>query len=165
LRPSDWFRPPAAVDEQLRRRFERELTMLARRPAREFLTDPRGALASVLLFDQVPRNIRRGTARAFATDRLARAIAKGAMARGWDRPLSKAERQFLALPLMHSEAIVDQFASMAMFARLGTRYGLPFAKSHYRMIARFRRFPHRNQALGRTSTSAEKRAVAAGFAW
>jgi uncharacterized protein (DUF924 family) len=139
--------------------------MLARRPANEFLTNPRSALASVLLFDQVPRNIRRGTASAFGTDRLARAIAKGAMARGWDRHLSKVERQFLALPLEHSEAIADQRASLRVFARLGPRFGLPYARSHYRMIARFGRFPHRNEALGRTSTPAEKRAVAAGFAW
>lgn len=139
--------------------------MLARRPAKEFLSDPRSALASVLLFDQVPRNIHRGTAGAFATDRLARAIAKGAMARGWDRRLSKAERQFLALPLEHSEAIADQRASLRVFARLGPRFGWPFARSHYRMIARFGRFPHRNEALGRKSTPAEMRAVAAGFAW
>jgi uncharacterized protein (DUF924 family) len=153
------------VDDQLRHRFGRELAMLSRRPAHEFLTDPRTALASVLLFDQVPRNIRRGTAAAFATDRLARAIAKGAMARGWDRQLSKAERQFLAMPLMHSEAIADQIDSLALFASLGQRHGWPFARSHYRMIARFGRFPHRNEALGRKSTPAERRAVAAGFAW
>jgi uncharacterized protein (DUF924 family) len=139
--------------------------MLARRPAHEFLTDPRAALAAVLLFDQVPRNIHRGTARAFVTDRLALAIAKGTMARGWDKQLSKVERQFLALPLEHSEAIADQHASLRVFARLGPRFGWPFARSHYRMIARFGRFPHRNKALGRKSTPAEERAVAAGFAW
>ncbi len=139
--------------------------MLARRPASEFLTDPRTALASVLLFDQVPRNIRRGTAAAFAADPLARAIAKGAMARRWDRRMSKAERQFLALPLEHSEAIADQRASLRVFARLGTRFGWPYARSHYRMIARFGRFPHRNGTLGRRSTPAEERAIAAGFAW
>ena len=139
--------------------------MLARRPASEFLTDPHGALAAVLLFDQVPRNIHRGTPAAFATDGLARGIAKGAMARGWDRQLGKAERQFLAMPLMHSEAIAEQLASVATFARLGARFGLPFARSHYRMIARFGRFPHRNKVLGRPSTGAEERAVTAGFAW
>lgn len=139
--------------------------MLARRPADEFLTDPRGALAAVLLFDQVPRNIRRGTPGAFAADGLARAIAKGAMARGWDRRLGKAERQFLALPLEHSEAIADQRASLQIFARLGPRFGWPYARSHHRMIARFGRFPHRNEVLGRKSTPAEKRAIAAGFAW
>ena len=129
------------------------------------LTGPRAALAAVLLFDQLPRNLYRGTARAFAFDRLARAIAKGAMRRGWDKRLSKVERQFLSLPLEHSEAIADQRASLAVFARLGTRFGWPYARSHYRMIARFGRFPHRNSALGRRSTASEERAVAAGFAW
>ena len=118
-----------------------------------------------MLFDQVPRNIRRGTPQAFATDPLARAIAEGVLKRGWDRPLSYVERQFLAMPLMHSESIVDQLASLRYFAQLPRRNGWPFAVSHYRMIARFGRFPHRNEVLGRVSTEAEKRAVAAGFSW
>lgn len=165
LRPSDWFRPAPAIDEELRRRFGPDLAMLQRRPAREFLADPPTAQAAVLLFDQVPRNIHRGSAQAFATDPLARAIAVGAMRRGWDRRLSKAERQFLAMPLMHSEALADQLLSLAVFARLGRKHGFPFARDHYRMIARFGRFPHRNGVLGRTPTAAEKAAVAAGFAW
>lgn len=139
--------------------------MLGRRPAHDFLTNPHGALAAVLLFDQVPRNTLRGSPRAFATDRLARAITKGALLRGWDRRLSPAERQFLAMPLMHSEAIADQRLSLAVYARLGARFGFPFARSHYRMIARFGRYPHRNAVLGRKSTEAEKRAVAAGNTW
>jgi uncharacterized protein (DUF924 family) len=160
-----WFTPDSRLDALLRRRFERELTRLAVRPAREFLTDPLTALAAVLLFDQLPRNLYRGTSRAFAFDRLAGAIAKGALDRGWDKRLSLEQRQFLAMPLMHSEHIADQRRSLAVFARLGRRYGWPYARSHCRMIARFGRFPHRNEVLGRTSTEAEKRAVAAGFAW
>jgi uncharacterized protein (DUF924 family) len=165
LQPRDWFRSSKALDARLARRFGRELASLAKRPAHEFLTGPRGALAAVLLFDQVPRNTQRGTPQAFATDALARAIAKGALARGWDRRLTKAERQFLALPLQHSETIADQLLSLAVYRRLGFRFGLPFARDHYRMIARFGRFPHRNKVLGRTSTAAEERAVAEGFAW
>jgi uncharacterized protein (DUF924 family) len=165
LGPAEWFRPPAAVGEALRRRFERDLAMLSGRPPNEFLSDPLTAQAAVLLFDQVPRNLFRGSPRAFATDRLALAIADGALQRGWDRGLSKAERQFLGLPLMHSEAIADQRRSLAYFLPLGRRHGLPFARSHYRMIARFGRFPHRNTVLGRTSTVAELRAIAEGFAW
>jgi uncharacterized protein (DUF924 family) len=165
LRPREWFRPSLALDARLRRRFGRELAMLAHRPAREFLDHPRAALAAVLLFDQIPRNIHRGTPRAFAHDALARRIAVAAMDRGWDRRLDRAERQFLALPLMHSERIADQLASLAVFARLGRRFGWPYARSHYRVIARFGRFPHRNPTLGRESTPAEERAVAAGFAW
>ena len=66
---------------------------------------------------------------------------------------------------MHSEHIADQRLSLAIYARLGHRYGWPFAVSHHRMIARFGRFPHRNRVLGRNSTPAEQRAVAQGFAW
>jgi uncharacterized protein (DUF924 family) len=66
---------------------------------------------------------------------------------------------------MHSEDIVDQRLSVAYFTRLGPRYGLPFARSHHRMIARFGRFPHRNVLLGRESSLAERRAIEAGFAW
>jgi uncharacterized protein (DUF924 family) len=165
LRPADWFRTSPAIDDELRRRFGRDLAMLRKRPAREFLGDPLTAQAAVLLFDQVPRNIHRGSAQAFATDRLARAIARGIVRRGWDRPLALAERQFVAMPLMHSERIADQRRSVAYFATLGPRYGWPFARSHYRTIARFGRFPHRNGVLRRASTPAERRAVAAGFAW
>ena len=165
LRPADWFHSSPALDGELRRRFAPDLAMLAGRSAREFLSDPPTARAAVLLFDQVPRNIHRGSARAFATDPLARAIALGILRRGWDRGLSGPERQFIGLPLMHSESIADQRVSLAYFAALGPRYGWPFARSHYRMIARFGRFPHRNPTLGRPSSPAEKRAVEAGFAW
>ena len=165
VRPRDWFRPDPRVDDLLRRRFESDLAALANRPAAEFLTDPQSALAAVLLFDQVPRNLFRQDPRAYATDELARAIAAGALDRGWDAALTRPQRQFLAMPLMHSERIVDQRRSLALYARLGPRYGWPFAVSHHRMIARFGRFPHRNAVLGRKSTPAEQRAVAAGFAW
>ena len=165
LGPEARFRPDPRVDAEFRRRFERELTWLRRRPANEFLTDPLSALAAVLLFDQLPRNLYRGSAAAFAFDRLADAIAKGALNRRLDDGLSLDQRQFLAMPLMHSERIADQRRSLAIFSRLGRRFGWGYAVSHHRMIARFGRFPHRNDVLGRRSSEAEKRAVAAGFAW
>lgn len=165
LGPRVWFAPDPRADALLRRRFERELVALRLRPAHEFLTDPKSALAAVLLFDQLPRNLYRNDPRTYAFDPLARAIAKGALDRGWDAALTPYERQFLAMPLMHSEHIADQRRSLAIFARLGVRHGWPFAVAHYRMIARFGRFPHRNEVLGRTSSEAEKRAVAAGFHW
>ena len=165
LGPQARFTPDSRVDAILRRRFEWELKRLAVRPADEFLTNPLGALAAVLLFDQLPRNLYRGSPRAFAFDPLALAIAKGALGRGWDQRLTLEQRQFLAMPLMHSERIADQRRSLKIFARLGQRYGWPFAVGHYRMIARFGRFPHRNAVLGRHSTAAERRAVDAGFAW
>ena len=165
LGPRIWFSPDPRADALLRRRFERELTCLGTRPADEFLSDPRTALAAVLLFDQLPRNLYRGTARAFACDPLARAITRAALERGWHAALTLPQRQFLAMPLMHSEHIADQRRSLAYFSGLGTRHGRPFAVSHHRMIARFGRFPHRNAALGRESTAAERCAVAAGYHW
>ena len=165
LGPRAWFDPDPRIDAELRRRFERELTGLSARPAREFLTDPYSALAAVLLFDQVPRNLYRDSPRAYAFDPLARAIAHGALDRGWDGALTAPQRQFLAMPLMHSERIADQLRSLRIYAALGPRFGWPFAVSHHRMIARFGRFPHRNALLGRTGSPAERAAIEHGFAW
>jgi uncharacterized protein (DUF924 family) len=164
LGPRDWFRGGTHVDAALRKRFERELTMLRTRPPGEFLADRQTAQAAVLLFDQVPRNIYRGQRRSFAFDPLARSIAREALRRGYDNRLGMTERQFLGMPLMHSEHISDQLRCLAFYRGL-PRHGWTFARSHYRMIARFDRFPHRNKLLGRKSTDAEERAVKAGFSW
>ncbi len=165
LGPDDWFRGGPGVDALLRRRFERPWHALRHRPAREFLTDPLTARAAVLLFDQVPRNLFRDDACAFASDTLARTIAVTALDCGWDSGLDRSERQFLAMPLMHSERIADQRRSLEVFAAMGDPYILSFARSHHAMIARFGRFPHRNEVLGRRSTPAEEAAIAAGNAW
>lgn len=160
-----WFARNDTLDAAMRRRFARALAMLHRCPANQFLRDRTTARAAVLLFDQLPRNLHRDSARSFASDPLARAIAKGAIARGWHRGLGKHERQFLFMPLMHSEAIADQRLSLRMFTRLGDTSITRFARAHYRMVARFGRFPHRNAMLARVSTAAELRAVAAGNHW
>lgn len=165
LGPDDWFGADRHIDDELRRRYARWLGALRLRPAREFLADPQIARAAVLLFDQVPRNIHRGSPLAFATDPLARSIALAALARGWDRTLDLPGRQFIAMPLMHSESVADQRAGLPYFTALGSPEILAFARSHYRMIARFGRFPHRNEVLGRCATAAERAAVEAGFAW
>ena len=165
LRPRQWFGRSDRVDEACRIRFARSLAMLRRRPARDFLHDQYTARAAILLFDQIPRNLYRGSPGAFASDALARRVCKAALARGWDRGLSHVERQFLYMPLMHSETIVDQRLSLRLFVRLGDARTFAFARSHCRMIARFGRFPHRNAALGRKSTAAEIGAVTAGNAW
>jgi uncharacterized protein (DUF924 family) len=164
LGPRDWFRGGPHIDAALCKRFERELTMLRTRPPGEFLADRQTAQAAVLLFDQVPRNIYRGQRRSFAFDPLARSIAREALRRGYDSRLGMTERQFLGMPLMHSEHISDQLRCLAFYRGL-PRHGWAFARSHYRMIARFDRFPHRNKLLGRKSTDAEERAVKAGFSW
>lgn len=167
LGPADWWGGSPELDARIARRFGHLWQALRHRPARDFLGDPLTARAAVLLFDQVPRNVHRGTPLAFASDPLARAIAKGAIARGWGRcgggGLSRDARAFLGMPLMHSEAIADQRRSLAWFRTIPGNFA--FARAHYRMIARFGRYPHRNPVLGRKSSAAEKRAVAAGNAW
>ncbi len=161
----EWFGGGPKVDAILKKRFEPDLLSLWNRRAEEFLTDPLTARAAVLLFDQVPRNVYRGTPRAFAFDPLARTICRAALDAGWDKGLSRPERQFLGMPLMHSEHITDQQWSMRYYTQLGSSFIRSFAKDHYAMVARFGRFPHRNEVLGRKSTFAEKKAVAAGHAW
>lgn len=165
LRPADWFRPDPAIDAELNRRYAHWLAVLGQRPVREFLTDRDTARAAVLLFDQCPRNLLRGSPQAFAYDAHARAICRAALARGWDAGLSLHERQFLYMPLMHSERISDQRLSLRHYAMLGDSFILRFARDHHRMIARFGRFPHRNAVLGRASTPAEVRAIEAGNSW
>lgn len=163
LGPADWWGGTPALDERIARRFGGTWDALHNRPAGDFLRDPLTAQAAILLFDQIPRNIHRGAPDAFATDCLARAIATGFIARGWHQMLTRDARAFAGMPLMHSEAIADQRESLAYFRHIPGNYA--FARDHWRMIARFGRFPHRNRILGRRSTAAEEAAVAAGNAW
>jgi uncharacterized protein (DUF924 family) len=127
--------------------------------------DPLTARAAILQFDQCSRNIYRDDPKAFASDPLTLTICKGAIAKGWDRSLTVPQRQFITMPLMHSEDIADQLAYLRLFAEFGSPFLLSFARSHWRMIARFGRFPHRNAALGRKSTPDEARDIAADHAW
>ena len=117
---------------------------------------PLGALALVILLDQIPRNLYRGEARAFATDAKARAVSRAALDRGFDRGLTEEQRMFLYLPFEHSEDLADQRRSVALFASLtGHPDWLPWAERHAEIIERFGRFPHRNGVLGRISTAEE----------
>lgn len=118
--------------------------------------EPRGALALIILLDQVPRNLYRGSARAFATDAKALAVCHAALAAGHDAALAtEVEKVFLYLPLEHSEDLADQERSVALFERLSDPTFRRFAVLHRDVIARFGRFPHRNNALGRETTAEE----------
>jgi uncharacterized protein (DUF924 family) len=125
---------------------------------------PAGAVALVVLLDQIPRNLFRGTARAFATDAKALAVARQAVAAGMDRDLSPVERVFLYLPFEHSESLEDQARSVALFESLPVTPDYPaaerdntvdYARRHKVIVERFGRFPHRNAALRRESTPEE----------
>jgi uncharacterized protein (DUF924 family) len=124
---------------------------------------PESCLAYLILLDQFPRNMFRGDARAFATDRKALAAAKDAIDRGFDRRAPVPERQFFYLPLMHSEALPDQDRCVRLiFESFGRDESLLHARAHREIIRRYGRFPYRNEALGRASTPAERDFLAAG---
>jgi uncharacterized protein (DUF924 family) len=151
-----WFAKSEATDALIRRRFLSVYEQVAALPAEAAWTSPRRALATVLVLDQFPRNMFRGTPRAFATDGKARDIALGAIERGWDEGFDKDARAFLYLPLEHSEVLSDQERAVELFTRLGDAEYRRYAVAHRDIIARFGRFPHRNAILGRTSTPDEE---------
>ncbi|MDO7834821.1 DUF924 family protein [Sphingobium sp. HBC34] len=160
-----WYSHDPALDRTCAARFAplwREKRAL---PAETFLDRADDALAAVLLFDQLPRNMFRGTAQAFATDPLARDVARGAIALGYDIQIGGAGRLFFYMPFMHSEAIADQELSLTLFEGAGDARALSFARDHHATIARFGRFPHRNGALGRKSLPEEAQAAAEGAGW
>lgn len=163
--PDRWWSAGESIDDEITGRFEGLWREQRYRDAAEFLASPRVALAAVILFDQFPRNMFRGQVQAFATDPLARAIAEEAVARGYDEAIDPGPRQFLYMPFMHSEDLADQERSVALFGKLGLEENLKFARMHRDMIARFGRFPHRNEALGRETLPAEKEAVEEGKDW
>jgi uncharacterized protein (DUF924 family) len=111
----------------------------------------------VLVLDQMPRNMVRGSPRAFAQDARALAIAQQAIAGGLDAQLERQQRFFLYMPFQHSEDSAVQARSMELFAALGDAQGLDYARQHQEIIERFGRFPHRNAVLSRESTSEERR--------
>jgi len=159
LEPEQWWKPDPKLDERIREDFEPLWNENRQLPADHFLDQPLKALAAVILFDQLPRNMFRGHAEQFATDHLAFAIAKGAIARDLDEQLEPAERAFLYMPFQHSESIADQRRSVQLFTRLGDPEMLRYARLHHDVIERFGRFPHRNAMLGRQPRADE---IAAG---
>lgn len=162
---ADWWQGGADFDALVTQRFAGWREALRSQPAEQFLTDPDTTLAAILLFDQVPRNAWRGTAEAFATDHLARALATAAVARRFDEALGKDQRLFYYLPFEHSEDAADQRESVRLISALGDDRLTRFALDHQAMITRFGRFPHRNAALGRAMRPGEAEAVAAGGHW
>ena len=161
----DWFGGGADFDDEVGRRFGDWRESMRSQPVEAFLVDAQTALAAVLLFDQVPRNMHRGAAEAFATDHLALAIAREAVGEGLDEGQSAKHRLFLYLPFEHSEDIDDQRESLRLMASLGNAAWLDFAQKHFAMIDRFGRFPHRNAALGRADRPGEAEAVAQAGGW
>ncbi|NKF22398.1 DUF924 family protein [Solimonas marina] len=157
----EWFTADAAFDAQIHRRFRTTWERLCDGELESWRAAPENALAYLIVADQFPRNCFRGSPRAFATDALALVAAQALVDTGTDRQLSALQRCFVYLPFEHAESLAMQDRSVALYATLVAAHPdlqqvLDFARRHRDVIARFGRFPHRNTALGRESTAAER---------
>lgn len=162
----------AARDGEIRAKLGPLLEQAARGGFDSWASSPRRRLALILLFDQVPRNIFRGSARAFAYDERALALAAEGMQLAADQALQAHERLFFYLPLEHAEALDAQDACLLAMQRLVAEapeplrayceHSLGFARRHHEIIAKFGRFPYRNKVLGRADTPAERELLESG---
>lgn len=155
LTPEDWFTKSDKTDARIASTLGVAAEAAAAGDLDNWAETAEGALALVILLDQCPRNLHRGSGRAFACDAKALAIAKAALARGFDRAIAKERQFFFYMPFEHSEILADQDRSVALFAAYGNARYLDYAERHRAVIARFGRFPHRNPELGRDSTQEE----------
>ncbi|AMQ87606.1 MULTISPECIES: DUF924 family protein [Marinobacter] len=167
-----WFRSDRKFDQEIRRRFLSLVLFASEQGLEHWRNEAGGALAEILLLDQFTRNIFRGAALAFESDRLARNLTRQAMDRGQDLELPLIQRAFLYMPMQHSELKKDQDLSVACYEQLVASADgllaeflgsfLQSAIDHRDIVRQYGRFPHRNKALGRTSTEAEQAYLAGG---
>jgi uncharacterized protein (DUF924 family) len=159
-RPRDiWFKSHPAFDQELRDRFLADHEAAAAGHLAAWMSAPDPCLALILLLDQLPRNLFRASPRAYRCDPAARQAASHAVGRGFDRSVAPVRRWFFYLPFEHSEDLDDQRRGLELYASLPADKDrdlcLRAAQRHYDIIARFGRFPHRNEVLGRSSTAEE----------
>lgn len=156
---SFWFTKKPKFDQEVRTRFLSDYEQAAFGQLDHWKESPRSCLALILVLDQFPRNMFRGTAQAFATDPQALSAAKHAVANGFDQELLTVQRWFVYLPLEHSENLDHQRQCAELFATLSddpnSAENLDHAVRHKAVIERFGRFPHRNKILGRATTPEE----------
>ena len=155
LTPKQHYAKDAALDNAIRNRFGATLEAAARCELFAWRTTPEGRLAEILVLDQFSRNVYRDTARAFAQDALALALAQELVVSVQDRNLPLAQRSFAYMPYMHSESALIHAQAALLFSRPGMEDSLRFEQRHQAIIERFGRYPHRNAILGRASTPEE----------
>lgn len=154
-----WFTPDQNFDAACRAGFLADYEKAAAGELDAWKENARSCLALILLLDQFPRNVFRGSARAFATDARALATAREALARSFDQKLPPSQRLFVYMPFEHSENLDDQRESVRLISALEAEPGMAgnakYALEHFKTVERFGRFPTRNGALGRPSTAEE----------
>lgn len=166
--PSRWFNADPELDQTIRQRFMGAWRLAAEGELDDWSLRPEGAMALLVLLDQFPRNMFRGSDAAFASDRKALAVAKRALCEGHDLRVDETARFLYYLPLMHSECITDQERCVRLIMTRMPQTGaekLKYAREHRDLIRKFGRFPYRNEALGRRTTPPEQSFLeAAGYA-
>ncbi|HEY8335680.1 MAG TPA: DUF924 family protein [Tardiphaga sp.] len=151
-----WYAKDDAFDAEIARRFRTVWEAAVADQLASWQATDDGMLALILVLDQFPRNIFRNDPRAFSSDPMARDLAIGAIDRGVDQRVDPQLRQFVYLPLMHSEDLADQERCCRLFRATGETDNLTYADAHADIIRRFGRFPHRNRLLGRATTPEEQ---------
>jgi len=154
--PDRWYACDEAFDAELRCRYLKLWRSAAAGELAAWEQSDDGALALVIVLDQFPRNMFRGDARAYSSDAMACEVASRAIDRDTDARIAEDLREFLYLPLMHSEQLSDQLRCVDLFRAAGEADNLKYAEDHAAIIARFGRFPHRNRILGRPMTADEQ---------
>lgn len=158
LGPKGWYAGGDALDAEIRERFLTTWEAASNGALGMWLTCPSETLAYIIVTDQMPRNMFRNDAKAFALDNAARAAAKMAINKGWDMRIDEPARQFFYLPLMHTESQIDQDRAVRLIHDRMPDTGegtIDHARAHREIIRRYGRFPYRNAALDRNSTEAE----------
>eukprot|EP00956_Cyclotella_meneghiniana_P021862 scaffold40491_cov65-Cyclotella_meneghiniana.AAC.2 len=158
LTHKDWFQPPNPdeLDAKIRDKFLPLLEKAASCELYEWRTTPEGSLAEVIVLDQFSRNIYRNSPKAFAQDPLALALAQQAISKGFDKDMVPSKLSFLYMPFMHSESSIIHERAMELYSAPGLEFNFEFEKKHKAIIDRFGRYPHRNEILGRETTSEEE---------
>jgi len=157
LSQKEWYVASDAVDDTIRARFLPTWEAAARGDCEDWRTSAQGALAYLIVVDQFSRNMFRADGRAFATDAQGLTAARDAIGQGWDLEITGDARQFMYMPLMHSEELADQDDAIALFEeRMPGGPNTLHAHAHRWVIATFGRFPYRNAALGRETTAEEQ---------
>jgi uncharacterized protein (DUF924 family) len=154
--PDRWYGRDDAFDAEMRRRYLGLWRKAAAGELSSWEASDDGALALVIMLDQFPRNMFRGDAKTYASDALAREVARRAVERGVDARIDPALREFLYLPFMHSEHLADQMRCIELSRKAGLAESVKWAEHHADIIHRFGRFPHRNRMLGRATTPEEQ---------
>jgi uncharacterized protein (DUF924 family) len=150
-----WYNSTPVFDQQLREGYLDLWQQASQGELQHWQETALSSLALVILLDQFPLNMFRGSAQCYSSEARSREVACAAIDRGFDRELAAEQCSFMYMPFMHSEDIEDQRLAIKLFSQPGLESNLRFAKHHHGIIEKFGRFPHRNAVLGRDNTDAE----------